>query len=199
MVKVGFIVEGDTEKIIVESPAFVAWLQSQQIELCSPVVDAKGGGNLLPQNIDPMVNRLREAQAEHIVILTDLEDAISPDVVRSRIGTEHADLIFIAVKAIEAWFLADSQALRKWLGLDDVAEDRPEETVGMPWDRLKELAKEKAKQGPGSNKPGFAKKMVKHYGFTVANAAQHPHCPSAKEFHDGLQALNSHNDPNSNH
>ncbi len=51
MVKVGFIVEGDTEKVIVESPAFSAWLTANGITLCHPVIDAKGGGNLLPQNI----------------------------------------------------------------------------------------------------------------------------------------------------
>ncbi|PTQ87123.1 hypothetical protein [Agitococcus lubricus] len=49
MVKVGFIVEGDTEKLIVESPAFVAWLVANGITLVNPVVNAKGGGNLLPQ------------------------------------------------------------------------------------------------------------------------------------------------------
>jgi Domain of unknown function (DUF4276) len=189
MVKVGFIVEGDTEKIIVESLAFQNWAKSQGIDICSPVIDAKGGGNLLPQNIVPMVVQLKRSSPDHIVILTDLENEPSVAVVKERIGTEHTNLIFVAVKAIEAWFLADSNALQTWLELPDVQENLPEDTVGMPWDRLKELAKEKERRGPGSNKPGFAKKMCKHYGFTVARAAEHPACPSAKLFHDEFVKL----------
>lgn len=188
MVKVGFIVEGDTEKIIIESPAFVSWAKSQGIEICSPVIDAKGGGNLLPQNIQPMINQLQSRDLNCIFILTDLEDSESPDAVRSRIGSEFVDsrFIFIAVKAIESWFLADTAALRLWLEVEDVYENMPEATEGMPWDRLKALAAELNKRGPGGSKNAFAKRMVKHYGFSIANAAAHPACLSAKEFHDSL-------------
>ncbi len=189
MVRIGFVVEGDTEKIVIESAAFCAWAKSQGIEICSPVVNAEGGGNLLPQNIIPIISQIRRANPDRIVILTDLEDAPGIDAVRARIGTEHTDLIFIAVKAIEAWFLADSTALRTWLGLADAYEILPEETVGMPWDRLKELANSKGKREPGLSKPGFAKKMCEHYGFTIAGAANHHACPSVKEFHDGMVKL----------
>ncbi len=189
MVKIGFIVEGDTEKIIIESAAFNAWLTAQNISLCHPVIDAKGGGNLLPQNIGAMISTLRSKQVDYIVILTDLEDEASPAVVRSRIGSADTPHIFVAVKAIEAWFLADTLALQKWLGINDIVEDKPEETIGKPWDRLKELAQHHQKPGPGGSKPNFAKKMTKHFGFTTATAAQHPHCPSVKEFCDSLIVL----------
>jgi hypothetical protein len=188
MVKVGFIVEGDTEKLIVESPAFVDWLVANGITLVSPVVNAKGGGNLLPRNIGPFVATLQRAQAEHIVILTDLENEANPAAVRARIGQQHNNLIFIAVKAIEAWFLADTQALRQWLKIDTVEEPTPEQTLGMPWERLKSIAHENQKRGPGS-KLIFAKRMIKHYGFTISNAAQHANCPSVLEFTLGLTRL----------
>jgi hypothetical protein len=191
MVKVGFIVEGDTEKLIVESPAFVAWLVANGMSLVTPVVNAKGGGNLLPQNIGPFIATLQRAQAEHIVILTDLENEANPATVRTRIGKQHTNLIFIAVKAIEAWFLADTQALRQWLKIDTVEEPTPEQTLGMPWQRLKEIARENNKRGPGDNKLIFARRMIKHYGFTVSNAAQHSNCPSVVEFADGIVALGS--------
>jgi hypothetical protein len=184
MVKVGFIVEGDTEKIVVESIAFQDWAKNQGIEICSPVINAKGGGNLLPQNILPIVSQLKLSSPDHIVILTDLENEPNIEVVKKRIGSDHTNLIFVAVKAIESWFLADSQALQKWLELPEIQESQPENMVGMPWDRLKELAKVQGKRGPGSNKAGFAKKMCKHYGFTIANAAKHSACPSVKYFHD---------------
>jgi len=111
MVKLGFIVEGGTEKIIVESPAFNSWLNQQGLLLIKPVLDAKGGGNLLPKHIEPMVKLLHAAKAEYIIILTDLEHESNVEIVRQRITTNYTDLIFIAVKAIEAWFLADSQAM----------------------------------------------------------------------------------------
>lgn len=123
--------------------------------------------------------------------MTDLDDGLSPDGVRKRIGSAVTPYIFIAVKAIEAWFLADTLALQKWLGLDQVVEDRPEETIGKPWDRLKELALLHNKPGPGGSKPNFAKKMTKHFGFATAEAALHPHCPSVKDFCDGLKILGS--------
>ena len=189
MVRVGFIVEGDTEKVIVESPAFIAWLTANGMTLVQPVVNAVGGGNLLPQNIDPFVERLRQAQADHIVILTDLEREASPDIVRQRIGHMHTQLIFVAVKAIEAWFLADTMALRHWLGLPGFVEAKPEETPDMPWDRLKEIAQQHQKRGPGSNKVIFAKRMVKTHGFNVARAAEHAECPSALAFTTGVRAL----------
>ncbi len=189
MVRVSFIVEGDTEKIIIESAAFMAWARASGIEICSPVINAKGGGNLLPQNMAQIVMQAKRANPDHIVILTDLEDAPNGELVRNRIGTEHTSLIFIAVKAIEAWFLADTAALRSWLGMPDAFEERPEETPGMPWERLKAVAQEKDARGPGSNKLGFAKRLCRNHGFTIPGAAAHPACPSAKLFHDGVAGL----------
>lgn len=191
MVKVGFIVEGDTEKIIVESKAFQSWAKSVGLEICSPVVDAKGGGNLLPHNIRQLVDRLKMASPEHLVILTDLEDAPSVDSVKERIQTEHTNLIFVAVKAIEAWFLADTEALQRFLKSEDAFEALPEETTEKPWQRLKELAVERKVNGPGSSKTLFAKRMCNRYGFEISRAAKHPACPSVKQFHDELIRLGS--------
>ena len=62
-IKVGFIVEGGSEKIIVESPQFGELLNTNGYELVTPVIDAEGGGNLLPQNIDVfiIINCLHES------------------------------------------------------------------------------------------------------------------------------------------
>ena len=175
--------------MLIESDGFRKFTSSNGIEVCSPVIDAKGGGNLLPQNILPSVLRLRMANVEHIVILTDLENAPSVEAVKTRIGSDYTNLIFVAVKAIEAWFLADTNALRKWLKIEDAFEAEPEATLGMPWDRLKALAIEKGARGPGNSKPIFARNMCKNFGFDLAQAANHPACPSAKLFHDALLNL----------
>lgn len=186
MVTVGFIVEGDTEKVLIESDNFKNWLKQQNITIYGNVLDAKGGGNLLPKNIIPLVNQLKNA--DYIVILTDLEKDPNKQAVIDRIGTQHTQLIFIAVRAVEAWFLADSEALKNWLSVE-VTEIYPEKTINMPWDRLKELANQCQQRGTGSSKPAFAKRMTKHWGFSLKRAAFHPNCPSAKEFYDGLLKL----------
>lgn len=186
MVRVGFIVEGDCEKIVVESSVFRQFLQENGCQLVTPVVDAKGGGNLLPQNIDVFISVLESNGVDKIYVLTDLEDEPSVAVVKSRIQHAKVETVFVAVKALEAWFLADSPAMSKWLGID-LSEAYPEVTINKPWDRLKEVSKELGKPGPGS-KPAFAKKMTKYFGFSVGQAATHPNCPSARELIDFFKA-----------
>lgn len=92
-----------------------------------------------------------------IVVLTDLENESGIETVRSRIANENIAVIFVAVKALEAWFLADTETMRAWLDTPDFIEHFPEATPNMPWDRLKQIAQELHKRGPG-NKVGFAKK-----------------------------------------
>lgn len=190
MVKVGFIVEGDSEKVLIESSGFRRWAGSQALQICSPVINAKGGGNLLPHHLKTMLAQFERSQPDHIVILTDLEDAADVEAVKARITTEHTNLIFIAVKALEAWFLADTDAMRRWLNAPEFFEPAPEKTPGMPWERLKEVANAHGSRGPGSNKVIFAKKMCGvDLGYELDRAARHPACPSAKAFRDGLVAL----------
>lgn len=181
MVKAGFIVEGACERIVVESEMFRTLLQSCGHALVTPVIDAKGGGNLLPQNIDAFLSRLDTAGAERIFILTDLEDEARVANVRDRVEHDCIDFVFVAVKALEAWYLADSDAMNAWLGTADFYEDAPEATPDKPWDRLRQIAIEREKRGPGSSKVAFAKKMVERWGFEIERAAAHPACPSAKE------------------
>lgn len=180
MVKVGFIVEGASERIVVESEMFRHLCRLAGFELVTPVVDAQGGGNLLPQNIDAFISRLENADAQHIFVLTDLEDEASVTDVRDRISDARINTTFVAVKALEAWYLADTKAMNNWLGISNFYEENPEATADKPWNRLKEIAADLGKRGPG-NKVAFTKKLVKHWEFSLERAASHPNCPSAKE------------------
>lgn len=186
MVKVGFIVEGDSEKIVIESEGFRRFLADCGFKLVTPVINAKGGGNLLPRNIQPYLDRFNGLDVDRICVLTDLEDEPSVEVVTKRISHAHINVVFIAVKALEAWFLADTAALAIWLGQTHV-EEFPERTQTKPWDRLKEIANLHGSRGPGANKVQFAKRMVKNYGFRVEAAASHPACPSVQQFYDYFQ------------
>lgn len=178
--KIGFIVEGGSEKIIIESPQFRAFLNKHGCELVTPVIDAEGGGNLLPQNIEEFISRLEQKEVDAIYVLTDLEDELHIETVRKRVRHTKVTFAFIAVKALEAWYLADTDAMNTWLGTQDFYESEPEKTVGKPWDRLKEIAAEKGKRGPGQ-KISFAKRITKYWHFAIENAAKHEACPSAAE------------------
>ena len=180
MVKVGFIVEGDCEKIIIESPQFKQFLLSCGFELVTPVINAAGGGNLLPRNIQAYLDRFNGLDVDQICVLTDLEDEPSISVVTQRICHANIQVVFVAVKALEAWFLADTAALSTWLGQTHV-EAFPEQTPAKPWDRLKDLAAQYGCRGTGTSKVQFAKRMVKHYGFRVEAAATHSECPSVQQ------------------
>ena len=181
MVKVGFIVEGSCEKIVIESEAFKNFLHRNGFELVEPVVDAKGAGNLLPHNIEPFIGVLEAKRAERLYILTD-SDGLPVEDVKERINHAKITAYFIAVKAIEAWFLADTQAMRKFLDIRDfTGEDFPEETPELPWERIKEIVEETGSvKRRGKYKVAFTKKMITDWEFSIENAATHPNCPSAK-------------------
>ena len=190
MVKTGFIVEGNTEKIIIDSPQFKEFLRCIGITAIEPVIDAKGNGNLLPQNIEPFIALLKKSAAEKIIVITDA-DQNSIAQVGKRILPDNAlykvDLIVVAVKAFEAWFLANEELIRKILCIPDFSIDFPEQTEGLPFDYLKDLARSRKVRGPGT-KTSFAKRAVKS-GFSLEVAAAHPHCPSATYFLNKLKSF----------
>lgn len=125
MVKVGFICEGDTEQILLGSDKFRNFLTSRKVESL-PVINAKGSGNLLPHNIDGYLERLEKQGAEVIVILTDLDDDICIARTKERISARKQDIVVIAVKKIESWFLACSPTMQQLLGQPGFHFDDPE-------------------------------------------------------------------------
>ncbi len=193
MVRVGFVVEGYCEKILLESSNFRQWAIQHNISICDPIINACGGGNLCPKNIHSSITDCRIlANPEKIMLVTDLECDPCVTATKARIGNEYIDQILIAQKALEAWFMADTEAMLRWLKNEDFqGEPKPENTADMPWYRLKEIAREhhKDKRGPGTKKIRFAKSMINKFGFSIERAANHPNCPSAKYFLEKLQKL----------
>jgi hypothetical protein len=194
MVTVGFVVEGASDKLLIESNLFRSWLHEKcDMKVVDPVVDASGGGNLCNRNIEVFVERLRiQATPDKIVVLADLDpDSCAPCITSRRqiIGSDGIALVVIARKAMESWFLADTEAMRRWTGDDAFVEDHPETMDGLPWDRLKAIGRQPDRRGPGTSKPIFAKRFIRSYGFDVRRAANHPNCPTARYFIDRLCAL----------
>jgi len=193
MVTVGFVVEGASDKLLIQSNLFRSWLHEEcDMKVVDPVVDASGGGNLCSRNIETLVERLRiQSAPDKIVVLADLgPDACAPCISKRReiIGSAGIDLIVIARKAMESWFLADTEAMCRWTEDEAFFEEHPEARAGMPWDRLKAIGRQGVR-GPGSSKPIFSKRFIRTYCFDVRRAAQHPNCPSARYFVERLCAL----------
>jgi hypothetical protein len=189
MVTIGFVVEGDSDKFLPESQLFRDWLREEfDFEVIDPVVNAGGNGNMCNRKISLYVDRLRiQANPDKVVVLADLDpDECAPciDERRKIIGQQGIDLVIIARKAIESWFLADTEAMRRWSGDEDFHESQPEATKGMPWDRLKEIGYARGR-GPGS-KIAFARKFIRDHQFHVKRAASHPNCLSARYFVEKL-------------
>lgn len=193
MVSVGFIVEGDTEKCVVESEAFRSWLQVEcGCAAADPVVNANGKDNLLPHRLPLFVTQARKAgNPDVVVVLADLDpDPETPciSVRKERIAIEGVDLVIIARPSIEAWFLADTKAMQSKINSGAIFESDPE-SLSNPWERVRDVLKEYAGRGPGTNKLAFAKSLVDRHGFEIKNAARHPACPSAAYAVARLRAL----------
>lgn len=187
MVKVGFIVEGETEKLIIDSEGFQALLAELNIECVSEAINASGNGNLLPHNIIPFRETLKDLEAEYIIILTDKDNDACITMTRQRVTERENQIIIVAVQQIESWFLADSHTLSTMTEPDFVFEFPESESV--PFETIGNLIVTKTGRGIGTRKTRFALNFLRN-GFSFQRAAQHPNCHSAAYFLNKLHSLN---------
>lgn len=182
MVTVGFVVEGPSDKKLVESESFQRWM---------PAATANCSSRKITAFVDKL--KIQAKNPDKVIVLADLDpDRCAPCISKRKeiIGNDGIDLIVIARKALESWFLADTEAMRRWTGNKGFYEDQPETLSGIPWDRLKEIGRDRDRgRGPGASKIIFARKFIRHQGFDVRRAAEHPACPSARYFVERLRAL----------
>lgn len=185
MVKLGFIAEGGTEKIILESPAFQAFLQEINLDYVENVVDVTGNNNLLPKYLPNHIKILEDQGANFFIILTDLDRDQCITLTKRRIGAPEFCLIIVSIKEIEAWFLSDSLAMQSVLKSEEYSCPEPE-SIDDPFSFIRELVYSQTGQGVGNSKIRLAKKMLKN-GFSIPNAASHPNCSSAQYFVNQLK------------
>lgn len=186
--KVGFICEGETEKIIVESASFLQLLANLKLQFVK-AVDAAGNGNLLPKNIENHLITMKRYEADYVIILTDLDEDICITKTKERIKDNLPEnaIIIISVKAIESWFLADSVTLSTIFKRNFLFEF-PEKVNQKPIDVINQLFQENLNRGIGKDKPKLAKFMLKN-GFDLNNAVKHANCPSALYFLNKLKQI----------
>jgi hypothetical protein len=186
MVKLGFIVEGETERIVLEKSDFFNYLQSLNIAYIPEVIDAKGNGNLLPDNIIPHTKTLEDKGATQIFILTDLDNDQCITYTKERISPLSQHIVTVSIKAIEAWFLADTMAMCNFLKDTAFTYEMPED-VTDPFEEVKAIRLAKNNRGIGS-KPILAQLMIRN-SFSIQRAALHPNCNSAKYFLEMIRRL----------
>ncbi len=189
MVKVGFICEGATEQILLQSDAFRQLLASLNIESL-PVIDAAGADNLLPHNKEGYIDRFEKEGAAVIVILTDLDEDICITETKKRLKARGQDTIVIAVKKIEAWFLASTLTMRMLLGDNQFNFGNPEEDK-EPFETINQLIVKYHGRGIGKKRAGKIKLVTRLIteGLDISQAAAHPNCPSAAYFLKKLQEI----------
>ena len=188
MVKVGFITEGHTEKIIIKSDAFQEFLTQNGLLFTHEVIVAEGNNNLTESKAASNVAILRDKGVEIIFILRDVDDALCVVDARNKVVQASDIQPCVAVKAMEAWFLADTKAMRSIIEKSDFHEEFPE-TIDNPFERINILSREFRNQKRGvSDKKILARNMLRCH-FSIENAANHPNCPSAKYFIEKLKSI----------
>ncbi|MDO8550044.1 MAG: hypothetical protein Q7S39_07845 [Ignavibacteria bacterium] len=185
--KLGIIVEGDTEKILLSSEQFRELMNSLNIDYIEEIINAEGAGNLLPHNLTAFVTALQQKGANKFLILTDLHDDSCYTITHQRIVPPSSDYILvIAKKHIETWFLADTNLLRNFFKKGNLFNEFPENEQN-PFEYLSDLRVKYFQRGFG-NKRLMTKILLKN-GFSFTQAKNHTNCPSIKYFINKLNHL----------
>ncbi|HLZ17699.1 MAG TPA: hypothetical protein VKQ08_11690 [Cyclobacteriaceae bacterium] len=154
------------------------------------MIDAGGADNLLPHNIEGYVTLHEKAGAQAIIILTDLDEDICITQTKNRINAREKIIVVIAVKKIEAWFLACSPAMQGLLGVAAFNFGDPENDK-EPFETINQLLTKHVGRGIGKKRASKIKLVNRllENGLDLSDAAKHPNCPSARYFLQKLQEI----------
>jgi len=182
MVRVGFICEGDIEKMFVETFNFQNYLRKRELKYVG-AINAKGNNNLLPYKIVEHDRALKKQNAEKIIILTDSDGKKRVDVEKRIDPQRLGHILVLAVQEIEAWFLSDTETLKDVLQETQFKLKKNPEEFQKPSVRvLPKLIKDNRKlilSKKGIADLFLSKDTIKRkYFFKIENA----NCNSAKEF-----------------
>jgi hypothetical protein len=197
LVKIGFIVEGDSEKILISSKEFRDFLKTLDIELIEAgVINVIGKNNLfhptgdftnIRPKVDSWVRVLQDKGAQVIFILLDLEND-EPCITnfKPKVYRRPENIVIVAKKSLEAWYLSDTITLSSYLRTNIPPIVNPEE-IPNPFQYFKDLRIQYHNRGINDKK--ILTRDMLRLGFTLTNAANHPNCNSARYFLEKLQSL----------
>ena len=187
MVKIGFVVEDDAMRLIIESTAFTQFLESLGIEPVG-VFSADGRDWFRHKNekIKSFMMIFQQREADFIYFLMDLEADSCITISKDKIYKYTDNQVsIIVVKAIESWFLADSKTLSSIFN-QEYYYSNPELMEAAPFDILREEFISLTGRGIGKRRNLHTKMMISN-GFSVVNSASHTECRSAKYFINSLK------------
>jgi hypothetical protein len=181
--RIGLIGEGDSEVIMLNSPDFQELLKRYDIN-CVGVYNADGSGNFRKFNekINKFFKIFIDLKVDEVFMLTDLdlEKCISER--KNTIYNYHqGQIIIIAVRANESWYLADSITLSS-IFKKNYKYIEPENTTSSPFETIHEEFLKNRNRGFGRSKVSLSNIMMKN-GFSIENAILHENCDSVKYFY----------------
>lgn len=183
MVKFGFIVEGDTEKILFGSSNFFNYLKSLNIDFIPEIINAKGIGRLLPHYISKYTEILKDKGATKIFIIADLETDPCVTKTKERITPGDIHQCIISKKTIESWYLADTEAIQNFLGTTEYICNDPEK-IDNPFEEIKNQRKHYRNKGLNDKK--MLARNILGCGLSFEKTTANPACTSAQYFHQKL-------------
>lgn len=189
MVKVGFIVEGDSDKIFFESENFRNYLQELSISFIPEVINANGNGNLLPKNISEYSKALISKGATHIFVVTDLDTDKCVTLTKERINPSVNHKCIVVKKDIEAWFLADTNTMRTFFENTDFICENPE-SIENPFNEIHNRRLEFQCRGISNSKIKLANTLV-NIGLSFQSMLKHHNVTSVKYFDSKLKELSN--------
>ncbi len=191
MVKVGFICDGETEKIIFESPKFQELLTKYKLEFVGAI---KYKGGKIKRDTDMLILR---KYAKKVIIIKDLEQLPDKEALLKELKKKetitHENIVVVVKRMIEAWLLADNITIGEIVRKKQKIFTNPENETD-PHGTLKRILGNRYRY---LSKPAIAKLFIDK-GFTIENAANHKQCHSAREFIKILADLKKEFDTKSN-
>ncbi len=186
MKKAGFIGEGESEVIILNSSNFQELLKRFNID-CVGVFNAEGINNLIKRNerITSYFEIFKDRNADKVFMLGDLDfERCIIERKNSFYKYEENQIVIISVRAIEAWYLADSITLSSIFKMNYFYPN-PENTNELPFEVLKKEFVNKRGRGIGPSKVRLSNYIVRN-GFSIENAIKHENCKCVRYFFNKL-------------
>lgn len=183
MVKFGFIVEGNTERILFKSEACLRYMKNLKIDFIHEIINAKGNGNLLPNHISEFTQILIDKGATKIFNISDLDKDECITKTKERIKPAKIHQCIINKKMIEAWFLADIVAMRNYLGSENYTCNNPED-MDNPFEEIKKQRINFKNKGVNDKKI-LARNLLSS-GLSFKKMTSNIKCSSAQNFHQKL-------------
>ena len=187
MVDIAFLVEGDTEEILISHLNNSGWFDQFKIKIVS-IINLKGNSNFCANNIEEYIVQAKAFNPSKIILLTDLECDPCIKKTKSRLGDCNDCITIIARKAIESWILADTELMRRITNNSTYICSEPENTPDMPFKKIADILKENNAKGTGPSKPRFLKRMIRQ-GFNIDRASKHTNIQSLNYFITKLKEI----------